>query len=69
MVLMNKYLVQITEYHGEFIDADKFERDYVGNTVSFILNTPVGGTNPPRTVAVYSMERIYGFREVTYNKE
>lgn len=66
---MNKYLVQITEYHGEFIDADSVNFEYLPEHifVRFIMNTPVGGTNLPRIVAQYNVDKIYGFREVTHS--
>lgn len=60
MVPMNRYLVQITEYHGEYIAADYF-RESNGFVKFFIV-----GNNEalPKCIATYNLDKIHGWREL-----
>lgn len=62
---MNKYIVQITEYHGEFIDADYLDFDESRKILSFYTYQSL--PKRPRCVAKYNLDKIYGFREFVHN--
>jgi len=58
---MNRYVVWKTYNEGDFVKADRFVNDYP--FVQFILDAPVGSTNPSRVVAQYNINKIIGFSE------
>lgn len=58
---MNRYIVWKDIAEGDIVKADTFMT--TGNVVQFIIKTPVDGTNPPRVVAQYNLDRIIGFKE------
>ena len=63
MAHMNRYLVQITEYHGEFIDAEGYHE--IGGQVCFYIIVGKSGNEPiTKYIAKYNLEKIYGWREM-----
>lgn len=63
-----KYIIWKDIDWGDYITADTF-RMMSCDVVQFIINTPIGGTNPPRVVAQYNISKIIGFHEVEEEKE
>lgn len=61
MVHMSRYIIWKDVTDGDIVKADTFA--IYNNTVQFIVNTPIGGTNPPRVVAQYNLDKIIGFKE------
>ena len=63
---MNRYLVQITDYHGEYIDADYFREDINGYICFYVRTFEKDMPSVPITkcIAKYNLEKIYGWREM-----
>lgn len=65
---MNRYIVWKEPNEGDIVKADTF-RMATCDVVQFIVNTPVGGTNPPRIVAQYNLTKIVGFHELDSDED